>query len=131
MTKVYCCNFMKQIYQWFECRKSNWWSFLLYLIKLLLEMVGWKEQEPETKLSSTSNFQLPILKLVATFLVWAKTSSFNISHFCRSFNLVRHYDLQEKNLCFFMLEFPKTKRKFSYKAGSEGTIAILKMNTFE
>ena len=51
---------MEQIYQWFEYRKSNWWSFLLYLIKLL--MVGWKEQEPETELSSTSNFQSPILK---------------------------------------------------------------------
>ena len=39
---------MEQIYQWFEYRKSNWWSFLLYLIKLL-KMVDWKEQEPETE----------------------------------------------------------------------------------
>ena len=53
-------------------------------------MVSWKEQEPETELSSTSNFQSSKLKLVATFLVWAKTSSFNISHFSQSFNLVRH-----------------------------------------
>ena len=30
-------------------------------------MVGWKEQELETELSSTSNFQSPILNLVATF----------------------------------------------------------------
>ena len=44
---------MEQIYQWFEYRKSNWWSFSLYLIKLLLKMGGWKEQEPETVLSST------------------------------------------------------------------------------
>ena len=29
--------------------------------------VGWKEQEPETELSSTSDFQSPILKLVANF----------------------------------------------------------------
>ena len=68
MTKVSCCNFMGQIYQWFEYRKSNWLFFSLYLIKLLLKMVGWKEQEPETELSSsTSNFQSPILKLLATF----------------------------------------------------------------
>ena len=80
---------MEQIYQWFEYRKSSWWSFSLYLIKLLLKMVGWKEQEPETELSSTSNFQSPILKLVATFLLWAETSPFNISHFSRSFNLDR------------------------------------------
>ena len=67
MTKMYCCNLMEQIYQWFEYRKSNWWSFSLYLIKLLLKMAGWKVQEPETELSSTSRFQSPILKLVATF----------------------------------------------------------------
>ena len=40
--------------------------------------------------SSTSNFQSPILKLVATFLVWTKTRSFNVSHFSRFFNLFRH-----------------------------------------
>ena len=37
--------------QWFEYRKNNWWSFSLYLIKLSLKMIGWKEQEPETELS--------------------------------------------------------------------------------
>ena len=59
---------MERIYQWFEYRKNNnWWSFSLYLIKLLLKMIGWKKQEPETELSTTSNFQSPILKLVATF----------------------------------------------------------------
>ena len=66
MTKVYCCNVMEQMYQWFEYRKSNWWSFSLYLIKLLSKMVGWKEQESETDLPRTSNFQSAILKLVAT-----------------------------------------------------------------
>ena len=61
---------MEQIYQWFEYRKKTCWSFSLYLIKLSLKMIGWKEQESETELclSSTSNFQSPILKLVATFL---------------------------------------------------------------
>ena len=42
---------MEQIYQWFEYRKNNWWPFSLYLIKLSLKMIGWKEQEPETELS--------------------------------------------------------------------------------
>ena len=50
MTKVYC-NFMEQIYQWFEYRKKSCWSFSLYLIKLSLKIIGWKEQEPETELS--------------------------------------------------------------------------------
>ena len=40
-------------------------------------MIGWKEQEPETELSSTSNFQSPIiLKLVATFLGMGKNQLF-------------------------------------------------------
>ena len=51
MTKVYCCNFKEEIYQWFEYRKKTCWSFSLYLIKLSLKMIGWKEQEPETELS--------------------------------------------------------------------------------
>ena len=46
MTKVYCCDFMEQIHQWFDYRKKTCWSFSLYLIKLSLKMVGWKEQEP-------------------------------------------------------------------------------------
>ena len=50
--------------------KVNWWSFSLYLMKLLSKMVGWKEQEPETELSSTSNFQSPILKLAAITFFW-------------------------------------------------------------
>ena len=49
MTKVYCCNFLEQIYQWFGYRKKVCWSFSLYLIKLSLKMIGWKEQEPETE----------------------------------------------------------------------------------
>ena len=51
MTEVHCCNFMEQIYHWFEYRKKTCWSFSLYLIKLLLKMIDWKEQEPETELS--------------------------------------------------------------------------------
>ena len=69
MTKMYCCNFTEQIYwQWFEYRKKTCWSFSPYLIKLLLKMVGWKEQEPETELS-IKDLELSIahLKLVATF----------------------------------------------------------------
>ena len=80
MTKVYCCNFMKQIYQWFEYRKGNWWSFSLYLIKLLLKMVGWKEQKPGTELSSTPNFQSRILKLVATFFSYGLKPALLTSH---------------------------------------------------
>ena len=65
MTKVYCCNFMEQIYQWFE------YSMVLfvYLTKLSLKMIGWKEQEPEAELS-VKHLKLSIaiiLKLVATF----------------------------------------------------------------
>ena len=49
-------------------------------------MIGGKEQQPETELSSTSNFQLLILKLVATFLGMALL----ISHALVDPNLVRH-----------------------------------------
>ena len=49
------------------------------------------------------------LKLVETFFIWAKTSSFNISHFSRSFNLVRHQDLQEKSLSFWCCTFLKVR----------------------
>ena len=91
MTKVYCFNFMEQIYQWFEYRKSNWRSFLLYLIKLLLKMVGWKEQEPETELPSTSNFQSPLLKLVATFFWYGLKPALLTSYtLVDPYNLVRH-----------------------------------------
>ena len=66
-------------------------------------MTGWKEQEPEAELSA-KHLKLSIAHyfncLLQPFLVWAKTSSFNISHFSRSFNLVRHQDLQEKSLSF-------------------------------
>ena len=51
MTKVYCCNFMEQIYQWFKNGKKTCWSFSLYPMKVLLTMIGGKEQEPETELS--------------------------------------------------------------------------------
>ena len=58
---------MEKIYQWFEYRKKTCWSFPLYLIKLSLKMIGWKEQEPETELSIKHlKFQSPMLKLIAT-----------------------------------------------------------------
>ena len=138
MTKVYCCNFMEQIYQWFEYTKKICWSFSLYLIKLSLKMTDWKEEEPETELSikhlklsifhyfkaCCSLFTLDqrserdersrkaslacptdgffylwdLRSRVQPFLVWAKNSYFNISHICRSFNLVLHQDLREKSL---------------------------------
>ena len=50
---------MEQVYQWFKYRKNNLWSFSLYLIKLSLKMIGWKEQEPETELS-IKHFRLSI-----------------------------------------------------------------------
>ena len=78
MTRVYCYNFMEQIYQWFEYRKKICWSFLLYLIKLSLKMIGWTEQEPETELSI--NFQSPILKRVATFFWHGLKPALLISH---------------------------------------------------
>ena len=42
---------MEQICQWFEYRKKACWFFSLYLIKLTLKMISWKEQEPEAELS--------------------------------------------------------------------------------
>ena len=51
MTKVYRCNFMEQTYQWFEYRKKTCGFFSLYLIKLSLNMIGWKEQELDSELS--------------------------------------------------------------------------------
>ena len=67
-------------------------------------MIVWKEQEPEAELSvkhlKLSIDHYVIKSLLQPFLVWAKTSSLNISHFSRSFNLVRHQDLQGKSLSF-------------------------------
>ena len=67
-------------------------------------MIVWKEQEPEAELS-VKHLKLSIVhyfskSLLQPFLVWAKTSSFNISHFSRSFNLVRHQDYREKAYLF-------------------------------
>ena len=41
---------MERIYQWFEYRK-NLLVLFVYLTKLSLKMIGWKEQEPEAELS--------------------------------------------------------------------------------
>ena len=76
----------------------------VYLTKLSLKMIVWKEQEPEAELS-VKQLKLSIAhyflkSLLQPFLVGAKTSSFIISHFSQSFNLVRHQDLQEKSLSF-------------------------------
>ena len=66
-------------------------------------MIDWKEQEPETELSM-KHLKLSVAHYFKAccnfFLVWAKASSFNISHFSRSFNLVRYQDLREKSLSF-------------------------------
>ena len=76
----------------------------VYLTKLPLKMIVWKEQEPEAELS-VKHLKLAIAhyflkSLLQPFLVWVKTSSFNISHFSRLFNLIRHQDLQEKAYLF-------------------------------
>ena len=103
MTKVYCCNFMERIYQLFKYEKKTCMSFSLYLIKLSLKIIGWKEQEPVTELS-IKHLKLSMAHFKARcnlfFLVWTKTSSFKTSHFSRSFNLVHHQDLQEESLSF-------------------------------
>ena len=69
---------MEQIYQWFENRKKTFWSFSFYLM-----MTDWKEQEPETELF-IKHLKLSIAHYFKAccnlFLIWAKTSSFNISH---------------------------------------------------
>ena len=73
---------MEQIYQWFEYRKKTCWSFSLYLIRLSLQTIGWIEQEPETELyQAPQTFNCPFSSLLQPFLVWAKTSSFNILNF--------------------------------------------------
>ena len=114
MTKVYCCNFMEQIYHGLSTERKLVGPFRLSYKTVVkddclertraLKMIVWKEQDPEAELSvkhlklSISHYFLK--SLLQPFLVWAKTSSFNISHFSRSFNLVRHQDLREKSLSF-------------------------------
>ena len=92
---------MEQLYQWFENRKKTCLSFSLYLTKFLLKMIGWKDQEPG---------------LLQPFLVWAKTSSFNVSHFIRSF--IRSHTLfvikTGENPIFFMLSLSKSKTRNSF-----------------
>ena len=82
MTKVYCCNFIEQIYQWFEYRKKTCRSFFVVSYKTVLN----DDCLERTRARNRTVYQAPetspiILKVVATFLVWAKTSFFNISHF--------------------------------------------------
>ena len=68
-------------------------------------MIGWKEQEPETKLS-IKHLRLSIAHYFKACcnLFWYGLSSFNISHFGRSFNLVRHQGLREKSRCCTFLK---------------------------
>ena len=59
-----------------------------------------------TRARNPTVYQAPqtfILSLLQPFLVWSKTSSFNISHFSRSFNLVGHQDLTGEKPIFLML----------------------------
>ena len=68
MTKVYCCNFMEQIYQWFEYRKKLVGPFRLSYKTVVKD--DWKEQEPEAELS-VKHLKLSIahyFKLVTTFV---------------------------------------------------------------
>ena len=98
MTKVYCCNFMEQIYQWFEYRTKTCWSFSL-------KMIGWKEQEPEAELS-VKHLKLSIAHYFKACcnLFWYGLKP-ALSYFSRSFNLVRHQDLKEKSLSFYVVPF--------------------------
>ena len=50
MTKVYCCNFMEQIYQWFEYRRKLVSLFCLSC-KTVVKDDWLEEQEPEAELS--------------------------------------------------------------------------------
>ena len=50
MTKVYCCNFMEQYTNGLSTERKLVGPFV-YLTKLSLKMIGWKEQEPEAELS--------------------------------------------------------------------------------
>ena len=113
MTKVYCCNFKEQIYQWFEYRKNNWGCFSLYLIKLWLKTIGWKEQEPEIELS-VKHLELSIAHNKACCnLVWhGLNRTLNISQLSRSllWFVIKDYG---RKAYLFMLEFPKSERKFS------------------
>ena len=105
MTKVYCCDFMEQIYLWFE-QNENMLVLSVYLTKLSLKMIGWKEQEPEAELS-VKHLKLSIAHYskACCNLFWygLKPALFNISHFSHSFNLVRHQDLKEKSLSFYVV----------------------------
>ena len=103
MTKVYCCNFMEQIYQWFEYRKKLAGPFRLsYKTVVKDDCLERTRARSRIVCSAPQTFNHPLFfkSLLQPFLVWPKTSSFNISHFSRSFNLVRHQDLQEKRVSF-------------------------------
>ena len=76
-------------------------------------MIGWKEQEPEAELS-VKHLKLSIahyFKACCDLFWYGLKPSFNISHFGRSFNLVRHQDLTGEKPIFFMVCLPKSKRK--------------------
>ena len=99
MTKVYCCNLLSKYTNGTERKLVG---PFVYLTKLSLKMIGLKEQEPEAELS-VKHLKLSIahyFKACCNLFWYGFTSSFNISHFSRSFNLVRHQDLQEKNRSF-------------------------------
>ena len=97
---------MEQIYQWFEYRKKTCWSFPLYLIKLSLKMIGWKEQEIETELSVKHlKFSIVYYFKASCNLFWYELkptlliSHTFVDHLIFS-HLFRHRDLRKKAYLF-------------------------------
>ena len=82
----------------------------LYLIKLSLKMIGWKEQEPETELS-IKHLKLSIahyFKDCCNLFWYGLKPALLISHtFSESFNLVRHQGLREKKPIFYVVPSKK------------------------
>ena len=83
MTKVCCCNLWSKYTNGLSTERTIDGPFRWRLL------AGKNNGQKPNCLSSTSDFQSLILTLVATFFGKAKTSSFNISHFSRSFNPIR------------------------------------------
>ena len=72
-------------------------------------MIGWKEQEPEAELS-VKHLKLSIAHYFKACcnLFWYELKPWPallVSHFSRSFDLVRHQDLKEKSLSFYVVPF--------------------------
>ena len=44
IANVHCCKFIEQIYQWFEYKKEQLVVPFIVSYKIVIEVVGWKEQ---------------------------------------------------------------------------------------